>query len=330
MKAKKYLSILLFLPVILILSGFGFSNVSVKVDTEKNRVYEYVSVDELLSDFAKNANSAEDKYKGGYYILTGKIDSVSEKGDRIDIVGFSSADNSLICSLPRELRSEALTYKVDDSIGVFGKVTVDFLDKEIRIKPDKLGSIPTAIKKGSFYLLDGTHIDKNDMTKRTMNNGTISFSIPSAWKEIEIPIVENGLGTIEGYQYVLNKLPGNTDTVPESFFICYFDNASKLENTDDKKETALIEKAIINNISGDGKGDSARTKDVYTYYGPKYNYYIGSYTDALDMGNNGYHVEYIFQKNGNDGLVMYLYLYKDAKHLKDIMFVTRFLEIKAN
>ena len=179
-----------------------------------------------------------------------------------------------------------------------------------------------------YYLSDGSSIDKNRMTARTLRNGSVSFRIPAAWKGVEHSIKDEELGTIEGYQYVLNQLPGNTDTVPESFFVCYFDNENKLANTDDRKETKLIEKAVINNISGEGNADSFRYRDVTTYYGAKYDYYVGSYTDAAAVVNNGYHVEYIFQRNGDDGLVMYMYVYKNAKHLSDVMLVTRFLEIR--
>lgn len=327
MKTKRMLTLLLAFPMMLFLCGLGFNNVTVLVDTENNYVYEYISADDVLIDFNKDKGAATSRYENGYYIVSGKIGSISKKGDTIDISGSSVTDNHIICSCPKALRSEALKFKVGDGIGVYGKITVDLIDKDIHIVAEKFVSDPRGVKSGSFYLLDGKNINKNSMITRTLNNGKIRYRIPAAWKDVEHSIAEAGIGTIDGYQYVLNHLPGATDTVPESFFVCYFDNASRLENADDKNETELIEKAIINNISGEGKGDSARTSDVTTYYGAKYNYFIGSYTDVLDAGNNGYHVEYIFQKNGTDGLIMYLYIYKDAKHLSDVFFVTRFLEM---
>lgn len=327
MKTKRMLTLLLAIPMMLFLCGLGFNNVTVLVDTENNYVYEYVSTDDILTDFAKDNNVATRRYENGYYIISGKVENISKKGDTIDISGALVTDSHIICSCPKALRSEALKFKAGDGIGVYGKVTVDLIDKDIHILAEKLVSAPEGVKSGSFYLLDGKNINKNSMSTRTLNNGKIKYRIPAAWKGVEHSIVEDEIGTIEGYQYVLNHLPGSTDTVPESFFVCYFDNASRLENTDDKDETELIEKAIINNISGEGKGDSARTRDVTTYYGAKYNYFIGSYTDVDESGNNGYHVEYIFQKNGTDGLIMYLYIYKDAKHLSDVFFVTRFLEM---
>ena len=329
MRIKKCTALLLVIPLVFVLLGFSFSGVTVMVDTEKNRVYEYVSADDLLNSFATDIDSAKNEYKDGYYIIFGKIESISRKGDSVNVYGSTVTSNYVICSVPKSLRSVALSYNTGDGIAVFGRVSVDPIDKDIHIEVERIIDAPSAVKSGMYYLLNGASIDRNSMNHRTLHGGTVSYHIPSAWKGVEHSIKEEGIGTIEGYQYVLNQLPGSIDSVPESFFVCYFDNATMLENADDKKETELIEKAIINNISGEGIGNDARTRDVTTYYDTKYNYFLCSYTDVLDIGNNGYHVEYIFQKNGSDGLVMYLYVYKDAKHLSDVMFVTRFLEISS-
>ena len=328
MKTKRIVSLLTLFPVMLFLCGSLFNTVTVMVDTEKNHVYECTSADEMLSEFAEDLAAAEKKYKGGYYVLSGRVESVTPKGDTVMIVGTLVTDNRIICACPKNLRSEALAYPAGSALGVYGRITVDPFDREIHIQAEKLVSSAASVKKGMYYLSDGSSIDKNRMTARTLRNGSVSFRIPAAWKGVEHSIKDEGLGTIEGYQYVLNQLPGNTDTVPESLFVCYFDNENKLANTDDRKETKLIEKAVINNISGEGNADSFRYRDVATYYGAKYDYYVGSYTDATAVGNNGYHVEYIFQRNGDDGLVMYMYVYKNAKHLSDVMLVTRFLEIR--
>ena len=329
MKNKCLFSFLLIFTLFIFLCAFAWDNITVLVDTDNNHVYEYLISDDILSDFAKDTDAAKINYENKYYLLTGKIENISNKGDVINIYGSTITDNHIICSIPKDLRSESLTYSAGASLGVYGKLTVDMFDKEIRVAVDKIVSAPSGVKKSAFFLLDGKNIDINSMVSRTLNNGSISYKIPSSWKGVEHSIVGDGIGTIDGYQYSLNQLPGSNDTVPESFFVCYFDNITRLENTDDKKETELIEKAIINNISGDGKGNSARTRNVNTYYGAKYKYFVGSYTDALDTGSNGYHVEYIFQKNGDNGLVMYLYVYKNAKHLSDVFFVTRFLEINS-
>ena len=307
------------------LCGFFFNDVTVLVDTQENRVYEYASADVMQADFVKDYDAAKKKYENGYYVITAKA-GMAAKGDGAVIAGTRPAKGErIIFSCPENLREEALKYKADENIGIYGKISFRFFDKEVYFEAEKLFSVKGAIKNGTYFLLDGSTIDKNSMSKRTLDGGRVSFLIPASWKETEHSIAKEGIGTIEGYQYVLNQLPDNMDTVPESFFVCYFDNASRLENADDKKETALIEKAIINNISGEGRADTARHKEVRTYYGARYDYYISSYTDALDTGAKGYHAEYIFQRDGDRGLIMYLYVYKNAKHLSDVMFVTRFL-----
>ncbi|HAG70049.1 MAG TPA: hypothetical protein DCL38_08750 [Lachnospiraceae bacterium] len=324
MKSRAAASILLMLPVMLLLCGFLFNTVTVMVDTEKNQVYEYASADDILSDFGRDQDAAEKKYKGGYYIVSGRVESISSRGGTVMMVGPSVTDDRIICECPRSLRSEALTYSAGSGLCVYGRITVDLFDKEIHIQAQKLAPSGTAAKKGMYYLIDGSSIDKSRMITRTLQDGNVRYMIPAAWKGAEHSIKDDKLGSIEGYQYVLNKLPGNTDTVPESFFVCYFDNEN-LAISDDRKETKLIERAVIDNICGKGSADSFRSRDVTTYYGARYNYYVGDYTDKM---NNGYHVEFIFQKNGDDGLVMYLYVYKNARHLSDVMFVTRFLEIR--
>ena len=328
MKGRKVISLGLLFPVVLLLCGFFFDKPTVLVDTDRNRVYEYVRADQILSDFSENEEGARDKYIYGCYLVSGKVKSVSNTGDTVLIEGASGTGGHIVCSCSNDLTATALKYSPGDEICVYGMFAEKMFDRDIHLAADKLAASAGAVKSGAYYLMDGTHMDKGSMTKRTLAEGRAEFLIPASWKGVEHSIVKEGLGTIDGYQYVLNKLPGSRDNTPESLFICYFDNASRLEIADDKKETKLIEKAIINNISGDGKADSFRLrKNERTYYGATYDYYLGSYTDALDTGSNGYHAEYIFHKDGEDGLVMYLYIYKNARHLSDVMFVTRFLTL---
>ena len=178
-----------------------------------------------------------------------------------------------------------------------------------------------------YYLLDGSSFDRINSQKVTLNNGGVEFYVPSSWtnEDIQCDILTGKLGTMEGYQFVLNKLVEG-DSVPESFFIAYFDNQEQLSNyLNDSEETELIEKAIVENILG--SVGSFPSKKVDTYYGSEYVYYTGAYKTVFDTGT-GYHTEFIFQKNGKEGIVVMLYVYKDAKHLSDVIFVSRFLEIK--
>ena len=324
---KKLISLLLILPLILLLCGFLFDKVTVLVDTDNRHVYEYVTADDVLSDFARNSDTAKNKYKDGCYLISGKLESISKTGETVMLTGAGVTSGHIICTFPGELMSKALEYGVGDGIGVYGRISDSWFDNDVHLTAEKITAAPGAVKSGVYYLSDGTSIDKNSMIPRSLKNGKVRFLIPPAWKQVEHSITEEGLGTMEGYQYVLNRLPGSRDNTPEAFFICYFDNISRLENADDKKRTKLIESAIINNISGEGKAASARNRSLTTYYGAQYDYFVGSYSDALNTGANGYHAEYFFHRNRDEGLVMYLYIYRDAKHLSDVMFVTRLLEI---
>jgi len=122
----------------------------------------------------------------------------------------------------------------------------------------------------------------------------------------------------------LNKLDGQ-DSTPESVFVCYFDNSTQLGYAGDAGETKLIEKAIVENILG--SVGSFPTKRVTTYYDAEYNYYDGVFKNALEAGE-GYRTEFIFQADGEDGIVVVLYVYKEAKHVDDLLFLLRFLNVK--
>ena len=49
-----------------------------------------------------------------------------------------------------------------------------------------------------------------------LDNGRVEYYIPSFWEEIQHNISQENLGSIEGYQYVLNQMPGSQDTTPSS------------------------------------------------------------------------------------------------------------------
>lgn len=325
-KRRKVVILLAFFMVMQLCS-FSFSPTSVAIDTENKRVYEYCVADQILSEFVSDERTAKDKYNGNYYLVSGKINSMKKKGNGLVLGGISSDFEKIIkCSCSdKEIKSDILEFAVGDNVSIFGKMSIDVIDKDIHLSVEKIIKTPSATKSSaSYFLLDGSNIDYNTMISRTLNNGGVTYYIPSQWKQVEYNISGEDIGTIEGYQYVLNKISGSADSVPESFFVCYFNNKEQLADFNDAKETKLIEKAIIKNISGNvGKFPA---KEVKTYYGTKYQYYLGKYTDILETGS-GYHVEYVFQQDSNEGVIIYLYVYKESKHISDIMFVTRFLEI---
>lgn len=329
MVKKKLAVIVLAIYAVLALCGANwFDSAKVTIDTENNHVYQYRTLDEILAEFATDANAAKEKYQGEYVLLSGKVAKIESNGKSMEVTGLEKTTTTIECSYDKSLRDTASEYKVNDSVALYGKLSVGLFDKEVRLNVEKIVQVPSVIKSDEVYfLLDGTFFDKTDTEKMTLDEGNIAYYIPRIWavEEIQHNIEKEELGIIEGYQYVLNKIPGSADTVPESLFVCYFDNQKLLADyQNDSDETELIEKAIVANILGEVK--NFPTKEVKTYYGAEYTYYAGVFKNALETGT-GYHAEFVFQKDGDDGIVMFMYIYKDTKHLSDVMFVSRFLEI---
>ena len=328
MKKRKTAVLTVLFCACLILSGASwFGTKKVVIDTENNYVYKLCTADTVLSEFAAGSKAAREKYEGVPLLLSCKVVSVESSGKRIVVTGIN--DNGLtiegICD--KELRASAKKYTVGDRISLYGQIVVNIFNKDIYFEIDKFANVPvSATSNDMYYLKDGTSFDKQKATKVTLNDGGVEYYVPTAWtgKKIQHNVKEENLGTMEGYQYILNKL-GTQDIIPESVFVCYFDNKTQLGYTGDAGETKLIEKAIVENILG--SVGVFPSKKVKTYYGAEYNYYDGVYKSALEAGD-GYRTEFVFQADGEDGIVVILYVYREEKHVKDLLFLTRLLEIK--
>lgn len=325
---KRMTAILMTLCMCLSFIGAGwFNGVKVTVDTENNKVYRYCTADEIVSEFKANSKTAKAKYDDQPVLLTGQVVSVGKGGKNIMVTGLNNKSLSVECICDKSLRSTAKTYKAGTAVALYGTITVGMISGDIYLTVDKITAKPaSALSSDMYYLLDGTEYNKRNAIKVTINNGGVEYYIPSTWAndKIQHSVKEENLGTMEGYQYVLNKL-SPSDPVPESLFVCYFDNNSQLAFAGDSDETKLIEKAIVENILG--SVGIFPTKKVTTYYDAEYNYYDGVFKNILEAGE-GYRCEFIFQADGEDGIVVILYVYREAKHVKDVLFLTRFLEVK--
>ncbi len=312
----------------LTLCGAGwFGTTTVVVDTEKNNVYRQCAADEVLSAFAANPQVATEKYHWTRVLLTGQVASVASDGKSMMITGIDSTQHSMECTYDKALRTTAMGYKTGDEVTLYGRILVNIFTNKAHVEVDKFTGTPTSVTSDDmYYLLNGTSFDKRSAVKETLHGGAVEYYVPAAWlgKEIRHNIVEENLGTMEGYQYVLNKLDGS-DFAPESVFVCYFDNSTQLGYIGDAGETKLIEKAIVENILG--SVGIFPTKKVVSYYGAEYNYYDGVFKNALEAGE-GYRTEFIFQADGEDGIVVVLYVYKEAKYVDDLLFLMRFLRVK--
>ncbi len=328
MRKRKITAVLLAVCICLSLCGAGwFDTAKVVVDTENNKVYQYLTADEIVSAFAADSKAAKTEYDKQPLLLYGKVVSVGKDGKNIVLTGSSSTAVTIECICEKSLRPAARMYAAGDMIAIYGEVTVGILSGDLYFTVDKITALPSsALSKNMYYLLDGTSYNRQNTTKVTLNQGGVEYYVPDTWtsSKIQHSIKKENLGTMEGYQYILNKL-SPADPVPESLFVCYFDNDTQLAYASDAKETKLIEKAIVENILG--SVGSFPTKKVSTYYGAEYNYYDGVFKNALEAGE-GYRTEFIFQADGEDGIVVVLYVYREAEHIKDVLFLTRFLEIK--
>ena len=328
MNKKRITAIIMALCVCLSFCGAGwFDGTKVMVDTENNKVYQYRTADEIVSEFAANSKAAKTKYNNQPVLLYGQVVSVDKDGKNLTVTGLSNTSLTLECTCERSLRSTAKTYQAGTKVALYGSIVVGLFTGDVYFTVDKFTALPaSALSNDMYYLKDGTEYNKRNATKVTLNNGGVEYYIPSTWanEKIQHSVKDENLGTMEGYQYVLNKL-NPADPVPESLFVCYFDNNSQLAFAGDSDETKLIEKAIVENILGNV--GIFPTKRVMTYYGEEYNYYDGVFKNALEAGD-GYRCEFIFRADGEDGIVVVLYVYREAKHLKDVLFLTRFLEVR--
>lgn len=315
--SKRVLSIFLCVILWTQLCGASFlPKKAVIMDTEKNRVYKYVTVDTIEKAFEKDKKSAKEDYDDGYYLLSGKIKEISKNGDRV-VIG--SGNREIECSCEKSIRENVLKYKVDNEVALYGKISLGTFDKERHLKAQKIINSPEKVKSDeTYYMLNGKSFDVLGATARTLGNGRVKYRIPSSWKDIELKIEDNDLGSIDGYQYVLSNEPNKQ----EYLFVAYFDK-NKLRDKAEIKKSELVEKAIIENIEGAvGKFPVRKQK---TYYGAQYKYYIGDYT--YSAWGKGYRTEYIFQEDGENGIALLLYVYTDSKHLTDVILTSRFLEI---
>lgn len=323
---KKYLKIIALFLILLFsfqLCGFSlFNSTEVAVDTEKNYVYQHISAETLLSEIKSDKKNAKEKYNNSFILLSGMFESADTGSGKLSII--NSEYESINCIFDKEQSIDTSDFRFKDRVAVFGKCSFWF-DEVRLVEVKKVIFAPVISSSEVYYTLDGISFDKSSSVQRTLNNGKVKFYIPSRWKSIENNISEMELGNIEGYQYVLNKTPDSSDAVPESLFVCYFDKDKLLKEPADIKYTDKVEKAIVENI--EGRTDNFSSKSVKTYYGANYHYYHGKFSDDFDMGK-GYRTEYIFQPDGDRGLILFLYLYTNTNHISDVMITTRLLEVE--
>ena len=330
MHIKRKFFLILILSLVILLCGFIFNDSEMILDTEKNVVYQNYSIDTVLADFKTDKDLAKSTYNKTRIVLLGKVSEISKNYKDVTLASINGTQEGTIkcSSSDKDIIAYVKTLSAGDIVKVYGKFCKSSIGDNWSMDSSKIEKTTTNSVSSTFYsLLNGYTIDRENMHTRTLAKDKITYYIPAEWSNVEYNIADNDLGSIEGWQYRLNEIPQSADIQPESLFVCYFDN-KYLKNSSDKNETNLIEKAIIANIlkKTPEELDKFPTKKVdKTYYGTKYQYYQDAYKDILGQGH---HVEFVFQQVNTDGIIVYLYVYTDANHLDDIMFLMRLLEVK--
>jgi len=326
-KCSRIVAISMIFIISSILLGLDFYNPVLILDTKNNIVYQNVKADTIIADFKGDEKSSKGKYKDNYYSVRGIITDKKDNNKQFTLASIGiKYDKYIRCvTSDKNIVNLVSNYNVGEVVDVYGKLSVDAIDKNIEItvanvlKPEK----PELIRPiTSYSLKDGTFMDSKNMTSRNLHEGKINFLIPNSWVDVEHNIKDENLGEIEGYQYCLNEIATAQAEEPENIFVFYFDN-KLLKNANDKKQTDLIERAILCNIldKKTEKLEKFPLAKVTTYYGDKYQYYQDAYRKPL---GEGYHTEFVFQSDGQDGIVVFLYLYKEeTPHLNDIFFMMR-------
>lgn len=324
---KKWFCLFILLPGIL-LCGFIFTSPETVLDAEKRIVYQNYSIDEVLSAFAAEGDAAKAEYDRARILLLGRVEETAEKNKTVTLVSVSGKQEGKVkCSFSDE-ESIALikTLSKGEFVKVYGKFSVSFMGSQLHMDGSRIEkTAENTVSHTVYSSLEGKTVDVERMYARTLAGDKITYYIPAEWEAVEYNIAENDLGSIEGFQYRLNELPGSAAVLPESLFVCYFDY-KHLKNSSDKGKTDLIERAIIANILKKNPDalDKFPVKKTDTYYGAKYQYYQDAYKNPLGQGH---HVEFVFQQAGAEGIIVYLYVYSDANHVEDIMFLMRLLEV---
>ena len=295
---------------------------AVEMDTETRIVYQCIGADTIFKDFASDEKTAKNKYDDGYYQLFGKVLTKSKNNKEITLGAMNGkATREITCKFSdKDDISFVSSISTGNIVRMYGKLSVG-IRGGISFKANGLSKADSTLATDDAYSVwGGKIIKKSSMKKRTIEGSKVNIYIPSEWQAVEHNILNEKLGSINGYQYRLNEI-GNKDAFAESFFVCYFDKNTGVDKND-KGDNKLIEEAILRDVLG--QNDLKKKfplRSVTTYYGPKYKYYRDSF--KKETGEK-YQVEAIFQEEG-DGIIVYFYVYKDSKNINDIMVVLRLL-----
>lgn len=318
--------IALFCTVLMIVNLCGFSlfnSTDPVLYTENRKVYETYSADSLISAFVTNYDSAKRVLDEKYVAVLGRIYSKESDVEKIYLGSPTEMYGTTIeCRLSDKGDIDVARYASrTDYVLVYGELGFSsfFGDKTLKLSVDKIRNFDSSIiPDKALALTDGSIYDKAVMPERTLANGRIRYQIPAGWAAVETPLRD-----VEGYQYRLNEQSVNFRVEPESVFVFFFDNNRFLLNLSDKGKTGRIEDAIIENIL-QGDGSDGKKKEKESHYGIDFDYYTTYFRNNLNIA---YNVEFVFSEMGDDGFLVFLYVFNEQVHTDEIRACMRTAEI---
>lgn len=322
-RSRKLMVCMTMLLAFLVMSGSMFQPAEMALNVDEHMVYQNENIEYFLIRIKASREYAKEHYLNGGFLFYGMIRAKDNDNDFLYLGSTTTnTTDTLYCTVSGDAKKELTDLRTGNVVKVYGRLSVSLVDADKwTMKVDRIEkTADDKVSPTAFSLKDGTTFDQEKMAKRELKKGRIRFWVPSDWEAVEKDLIKTNLGTMEGYQYCLNEIREQS-VQPESLFVCYFDSEKHLLKSGDKKETELVERAIVKNILKSDPG-AASLKKV-TYYGATYHYYQCAYKTLL--GQN-YHAEFIFQPVGTEGFVVYLYVYREKAHLDGVMTVMRLLE----
>ncbi len=315
-------ALIAFSLVYLLISGFVFINDPVELDPGKRRVYLSRTVQEIYRD-------AADPLPDSCYAVSGKIGSIGKKYDSFKL--FSEDGKNVISCKTSAVDVKNMVALMDegDRVTAYGVFEKDFFGSGLHGDILMLGehSIKTGADvfcTGEDRIFDHTNTEKKEIVNPLRNGpDIISYRVPKEWVRTEQVLDDKG-DHIYGFQYRLNAL--QKKSMPESLYVFYFDYNKNLADRSQYDMTDRIEKALVENIlkvKDAGKCPEAEKK---ASYGVNYQYY----DDKYEHGDDSYHTEFVFRKNGTRGLIAYLYIYRLPDHADEVMYLLRTTEVESN
>ncbi len=315
---KKLLTLIFLVFVFLCTAGFEFLNDPVELNPKEHPVYSARTVEELTKE-------AEDGLKDGCYAISGSISDIGKKYDSFKLMS-ADGKSSIECKTSEvAVKNEVALLKEGEKVTVFGTVRKKFfgggLAAEIALL--KKGALKTGA--GVYYTDTGELLDESNtagvkVVDAAEKKELFSYRVPAEWKKVEKKLDDKG-DHIYGFQYRINRLDGSS--VPESLYVFYFDHNKNLMDRSRYDQTDRIEAAIVENILEKKEAGKCPESIRKSQYGVDYHYY----DDKFEKGDEKYHVEFVFRKDGIDGLIVYMYIYRVPKHAGEIMYTLRTTEV---